>query len=83
MFINNWVQETKHWDSVNDHIYFITVIKQRMEKDVDEVGKIARNIKTKLEEIDRDVMFQSLYFRFLSHNTELFEISFYYSSFHI
>ncbi|XP_039131344.1 syntaxin-132-like [Dioscorea cayenensis subsp. rotundata] len=30
------------------------VIKQRMEKDVDEVGKIARNIKTKLEEIDRD-----------------------------
>lgn len=30
-------------------------IKQRMEKDVDEVGKIARFIKSKIEEIDRDV----------------------------
>uniref|UniRef100_A0A1D1Z974 Putative syntaxin-131 n=1 Tax=Anthurium amnicola TaxID=1678845 RepID=A0A1D1Z974_9ARAE len=30
------------------------VIKLRMEKDVDDVGKIARNIKVKLEEIDKD-----------------------------
>ncbi|ERM93607.1 syntaxin-132 [Amborella trichopoda] len=29
-------------------------IKQRMEKDVDEVGRIARNIKSKLEELDKD-----------------------------
>ncbi|WOK91874.1 syntaxin-132 [Canna indica] len=29
-------------------------IKQQMKKDVDEVGKIARNIKAKLQEIDRD-----------------------------
>uniref|UniRef100_A0A0D6R317 t-SNARE coiled-coil homology domain-containing protein n=1 Tax=Araucaria cunninghamii TaxID=56994 RepID=A0A0D6R317_ARACU len=29
-------------------------IKQRMEKDVDEVGKIARNIKLKLESLDAD-----------------------------
>ncbi|KAA8516869.1 hypothetical protein F0562_017313 [Nyssa sinensis] len=29
-------------------------IKQRMEKDVDEVGKIARFIKSKIEELDRD-----------------------------
>ncbi|KAG9445202.1 hypothetical protein H6P81_016542 [Aristolochia fimbriata] len=29
-------------------------IKQRMEKDVDEVGKIARLAKTKIEELDRD-----------------------------
>ncbi|XP_077242181.1 syntaxin-132-like [Tasmannia lanceolata] len=29
-------------------------IKQRMEKDMDEVGKIAHNIKARLEEIDRD-----------------------------
>lgn len=29
-------------------------IKQRMEKDVDEVGKIARNIKQKLESLDAD-----------------------------
>lgn len=29
-------------------------IKQRMEKDVDEVGKIARNIKQKLESVDAD-----------------------------
>ncbi|XP_028071461.1 syntaxin-132-like [Camellia sinensis] len=29
-------------------------IKKRMEKDVDEVGKIARNVKTKLEAISKD-----------------------------
>ncbi|CAK7341457.1 unnamed protein product [Dovyalis caffra] len=29
-------------------------IKQRMEKDVDEVGKIARSVKSKLEELDRE-----------------------------
>ncbi|XP_010256455.1 PREDICTED: syntaxin-132 [Nelumbo nucifera] len=29
-------------------------IKQRMEKDVDEVGKIARSVKSKIEEIDRE-----------------------------
>ncbi|XAR64829.1 hypothetical protein NMG60_11008688 [Bertholletia excelsa] len=29
-------------------------IKQRMEKDVDEVGKVARSIKLKIEELDRD-----------------------------
>ncbi|GAA0172383.1 hypothetical protein LIER_26220 [Lithospermum erythrorhizon] len=31
-------------------------IKQRMEKDVDEVGKIARSIKSKMEELDRENM---------------------------
>jgi len=30
------------------------VIKQRMEKDIDEVGKIARQAKSKVEELDRD-----------------------------
>ncbi|KAF8043559.1 hypothetical protein BT93_A1776 [Corymbia citriodora subsp. variegata] len=30
------------------------VIKQRMEKDVDEVGKVARFIKSKIEELDRE-----------------------------
>lgn len=30
-------------------------IKQRMEKDVDEVGKVARYVKTKVEELDREV----------------------------
>lgn len=29
-------------------------IKQRMEKDVDEVGKIARSVKSKIEELDRE-----------------------------
>lgn len=29
-------------------------IKQRMEKDIDEVGKIARFVKSKIEELDRD-----------------------------
>lgn len=32
-----------------------TVIKQRMEKEVDEVGKIARFVKSKIEELDREV----------------------------
>lgn len=30
-------------------------LKQQMEKDVDEVGKIARSIKSKLEGLDREV----------------------------
>lgn len=30
-------------------------IKQRMQKDVDEVQKIARAIKSKIEELDKDV----------------------------
>lgn len=30
-------------------------IKQRMEKDVDEVGKISRFIKSKIEDIDKEV----------------------------
>ena len=30
-------------------------IKQRMQKDVDEVGKISRLMKTKIEELDREV----------------------------
>jgi len=30
-------------------------IKRRMEKDIDEVQKIARIIKSKIEELDRDV----------------------------
>ena len=34
----------------------LAAIKGRMEKDIDEVGKIARNIKVKLEKIDRNVM---------------------------
>jgi hypothetical protein len=34
---------------------FFTAIKQRMEKDIDEVGKIARQAKTKVDELERDV----------------------------
>lgn len=30
-------------------------IKKRMEKDVDEVGKIARSVKSKVEELDKEV----------------------------
>lgn len=30
-------------------------IKQRMEKDVDEVGKVARFVKSKVEELDKEV----------------------------
>ncbi|KAK9133519.1 hypothetical protein Scep_013047 [Stephania cephalantha] len=35
-------------------------IKQRMGKDIDEVGKIARNIKLILDEIDKDVLRQNI-----------------------
>ena len=38
--------------------FFLPALKQRMEKDVNEVMKIARNIKTKLEEIDEYVCSQ-------------------------
>lgn len=33
----------------------ITAIKQKMEKDVDEVSRIARFIKSKIEALDREV----------------------------
>ena len=39
------------------HIFLLVGIKQRMQKDIDEVGKIARLAKSKLEELDRDVCF--------------------------
>lgn len=35
----------------------LSEIKQQMEKDVDEVGKIAHKIKNQLQDIDRDVLF--------------------------
>ena len=35
-------------------------IKKRMEKDIDEVGKIAHGVKTKIEAINRDVLRYSL-----------------------
>lgn len=34
---------------------FFIAIKQRMEKDIDEVGKIARQAKTKVDELEKDV----------------------------
>lgn len=43
--------------SLNYASSFVSAIKQRMEKDVDEVKKIALKVKTSLEEIDRDVSF--------------------------
>ena len=33
-----------------------TEIKKQMEKDVDEVGKIARNVRAKLEAINKSVL---------------------------
>ncbi|KAK3029816.1 hypothetical protein RJ639_038004 [Escallonia herrerae] len=42
---------------LNIHILsWSAAIKQRMEKDVDQVGKIARFVKSKIEELDRDNM---------------------------
>lgn len=49
----------------------ILAIKQRMEKDIDEVGKIARLAKSKLEELDKDVCFltfKSNHINFSSYN---------------
>lgn len=34
---------------------FSIAIKQRMEKDIDEVGKFARQAKTKVDELEKDV----------------------------
>ena len=35
---------------------FFSAIKKRMEKDIDEVGKIARGVKGKLEAISKEVI---------------------------
>ena len=40
-------------------------IKQRMEKDVDEVGKISRFIKGKIEELDREVRLLTAFILFI------------------
>ena len=54
-------------------------IKKKMEKDVDEVGSIARFIKGKLEELDREVLSMALY---LQHFAVVEYISFSYMSIH-
>lgn len=41
--------------NAHDVLLSSSAIKQRMEKDVDEVGKISRFIKGKIEELDREV----------------------------
>ncbi|MFS7977505.1 hypothetical protein Hanom_Chr10g00904781 [Helianthus anomalus] len=38
-----------------DEVAAMKAIKQRMEKDVDEVGKIARFIQSKIEELEKEV----------------------------
>jgi len=40
----------------NKPITLFSGIKKRMEKDIDEVGKIAHGVKTKIEAINRDVL---------------------------
>jgi hypothetical protein len=42
-----------NWKIYMSHV---PAIKGRMEKDIDEVGKIAHNIKVKLEQMDRNVL---------------------------
>lgn len=44
----------KLWET--ETITLISAIKKRMEKDIDEVGKIARGVKGKLEAISKDVI---------------------------
>nr|XP_010930907.2 syntaxin-132 [Elaeis guineensis] len=48
------LQEAKEESKYVTKASVMKAIKQQMEKDVDEVGKIARNVRTRLEEIDRD-----------------------------
>lgn len=46
---------------------FIEAMKKRMEKDIDEVGKIARNVKARLEAINKEViLFSSFLFKCLN-----------------
>jgi syntaxin 1B/2/3 len=40
----------------NGPLTSFSAIKKRMEKDIDEVGKIAHGVKAKIEAINRDVM---------------------------
>lgn len=42
------------WET--ETVTLISAIKKRMEKDIDEVGKIARGVKGKLEAISKDVI---------------------------
>lgn len=43
------------WDFLSIKNCNPVAIKKRMEKDVDEVGKIARTIKLRIEELDKEV----------------------------
>lgn len=40
----------------NKPLTSFSAIKKRMEKDIDEVGKIAHGVKAKIEAINREVM---------------------------
>jgi syntaxin 1B/2/3 len=40
----------------NGPLISLLAIKKRMEKDIDEVGKIAHGVKAKIEAINREVM---------------------------
>lgn len=41
--------------SISLLVLLFVAIKQRMEKEVDEVGKVARSVKSKIEELDKEV----------------------------
>uniref|UniRef100_J3MLH9 Syntaxin N-terminal domain-containing protein n=1 Tax=Oryza brachyantha TaxID=4533 RepID=J3MLH9_ORYBR len=52
--INHKLQEANEESKSVTKASLSKAIKRRMEKDIDEVGKITRNIKVKLEEMDRN-----------------------------
>lgn len=57
LFFSNSFVLFSYFDSVLLLIMsLISAIKQRMEKDVDEVGKIARLAKSKVEQLEKDVI---------------------------
>lgn len=39
-----------------EYCWIVAAIKKRMEKDIDEVGKIARQVKAKIEAVNREVV---------------------------
>lgn len=43
-------------DDLNKVVKLFSAIKKKMEKDIDEVGKIARVVKAKIEAINKDVL---------------------------
>ena len=56
MVLTLYVSKLNALYKTNKPVTLLSAIKKRMEKDIDEVGKIAHGVKTKIEAISRDVL---------------------------